>query len=201
MATHGVEARDDHFGKMTLEEWAALGEGVEGELVDGRLVEEEVADFVHDLCVAWFIYVLKGWLNALGGGLVAASDVKYAVQPGRGRKPDVSVYLPGGRKPQRRGAVGVPPDIAVEVISPTPEDARRDRIEKMDEYATFGIRHYWLLDPDARTFELFELNARGHYERVDAATCGVLRPSGFEGLAVDLDSLWAEVDSLPESDD
>ena len=30
-----------------------------------------------------------------------------------------------------------------------------DRIEKPDEYARFGVRHYWLIDPEARTCMTF----------------------------------------------
>ena len=38
---------------MTLEEWAAMPEDDEGELVDGVLVEEEMPDLTHETVVAW----------------------------------------------------------------------------------------------------------------------------------------------------
>jgi len=67
----------------------------------------------------------------------------------------------------------------------------------MGEYAAFGIRYYWLVDPSSRTFELYELEDGGLYRRALGATDGVLdRVPGCEGLTMSLDELWAEVDSL-----
>src|SRR5437763_11449824 len=90
-------------GGMTADEWAALPEDDEGELVDGRLVEEEMPDYVHEVVVAWLVQVLMNW-TAAKGGLVAGSEAKFALGKRHGRKPDVSLYLPGTKKPPRRGA-------------------------------------------------------------------------------------------------
>ncbi len=181
---------------MSLGEWAALPEDDEGELVDGLLVEEEVPELTHEAIVSWLIGALRAW--AIGrGGFVFGSELKLGVRPGRGRKPDVSVYLPGGRAPRGRSLVLVPPGITVEVISASPRDARRDRVEKADEYAAFGVRYYWLVDPGARTLELFELGADGRYVRALAAAEGTVDVPGCPELRLDLDALWAEVDRLP----
>src|SRR5204862_5999929 len=57
---------------MTLEEWAALDEEVEGELVDGVLEEEEMPSFLHEIVVAWLIRTLHTWARRRRG-LVASS--------------------------------------------------------------------------------------------------------------------------------
>jgi Uma2 family endonuclease len=146
---------------MTVEEWAALPEDEPGELVDGRLVEEEMPDAVHETVVVWLVDVLRRWLRTRGGR-VFASELRYAVSPKHGRKPDVSAWFPGRSLPAH-GVVRVPPDLAVEVVSPGPQDSRRDRSEKPLEYAAFGIRWYWLVDPEGRTLEIFELGTDGRY--------------------------------------
>jgi Uma2 family endonuclease len=185
-----------HLGEpMTLEEWASLPEDEPGELVDGRLEEEEVPNLVHEAVVAWLIWVLKSWLGR--NGFVFGSEAKYAVRANRGRKPDVAVYLTddGSRLP-RDGIVRVPPDIVVEVVSPSPRDERRDRIEKMDEYAAFGVRFYWILDPGLQSLEIFEL-VGGRYARAARATEGRMEPvPGCAGLAVNLDELWNDLSRL-----
>lgn len=181
---------------MSLAEWAALPEDEGGELVDGRLVEEEVTDAVHEDAVSWLNALLRAWAVPLGG-FVLGSEAKYAVRAERGRKPDLSMFLPKGAVPPRRGLIRRAPDVMVEVVSPTPRDVRRDRIEKLDEYAAFGVRFYWILDPEMRTFEVFALGDQGRYARALGASGGrVDAIPGCEGLTMDLDALWAELDRL-----
>lgn len=180
---------------MTLEEWAAMPEDEPGEPVDGRIEEEEVPDLVHALVVAWLIQILRNWLGR--AGFVFGSEAKYAVRPNRGQKPDVAVYMSAdGKRLPRHGIVRVPPDVVVEVVSPSPRDERRDRIEKMDEYAAFGVRFYWILDPSLQALEIFEL-ADGRYARAARATEGRMSTvPGCPSLAIDLDDLWAELSRL-----
>jgi Uma2 family endonuclease len=114
----------------------------------------------------------------------------------RGRKPDTSVYFPG-RKPPAQGLVTTPPDIMIEVVSPRPKDARRDRVEKSNEYAAFGVRYYWIVDPALRTFEVFELGADGRYVKAVSAADGTIADvPGCQGLTIDLDALWARASGL-----
>ncbi|HSS50435.1 MAG TPA: Uma2 family endonuclease [Thermoanaerobaculia bacterium] len=182
--------------ELSLDEWFALAEDEPGELVNGHLEEEEVPDYLHELLVALLVRLLGNWIFPQGG-LVAGSDAKFAVASQRGRKPDLTVYLPGRRRPPARGLIRVPPDIAIEIVSPTPRDGRRDRVEKLADYAAFGVAWYWLLDPQLRSLEVLELDSQGRYLHVFGASTGTLeKVPGCEGLTLDLDALWAAIDSL-----
>jgi len=179
---------------MTLAEWAALDEDVEGELVDGVLEEEEMPSFLHEIVVAWFIATLRAWARRRHG-LVASSETKIAVGPRRGRKPDLSVYLPGSVPALSDALVRVPPHVVVEVASPRPRDVRRDRVDKLGDYAHAGVRYYWIVDPQLRSLEVFELGRDGRYTVALTAARGRVRVPGCPGLSVDLDALWSEVDA------
>lgn len=182
--------------RLTVQEWAALPEDEPGELCDGALEEEEVPDLTHETAVLWLGALLRAWAVALGG-FAFGSEARYALSSLRGRKPDLSVFFPGRPPLPRRGAVSIPPDLAVEVLSPSATDQRRDRITKLAEYAAFGVRFYWMLDPAARTLEILELGADGRYVHVLGAADGKLSEiPGCPGLALDLDELWREIDRL-----
>lgn len=180
---------------MTLEEWDALDEEVEGELVDGILVEEEVPTFVHEIIVTWLAQTLGAWARGRGG-VAGASGVKYGLALGLGRKPDFSVFF-SGSLPPAEGLVRIPPDIAVEIVSRAARDPRRDRVEKYAEYARFGIPAYWIIDPKPRTVEIFLLADDGRYAGAFAESAGTHDTiPGCPGLHLDLDDLWAQVDRV-----
>ena len=178
---------------MTVEEWADLDEDIEGELVDGILEEEEMATFLHELVVMWLARTLGIWAHRRQA-YIAGSDTKIAVGSRRGRKPDLSIYLPGQAPALADSLVRVPSHLVVEVISPRPRDARRDRVEKIGDYAGAGISYYWILDPQLRTLEVLELESSAQYRVVKACSCGKVRIPGCPGLVLNLDELWAEVD-------
>ncbi len=184
---------DSGSAELSLDDWLALAEDASGELVDGLLVEEEVPDYIHEILVIALGSILRSWILPQGGR-VAGSDAKFAVTAKRGRKPDLTVFL-SGRLPPKRGPIRIPPHIAIEIVSATPKDGRRDRVEKPDEYAAFGIPFYWIVDPQLRTLEIFELGQDGRYTRALGATRGTVdKIPGCKGLPLDLDALWSEIE-------
>ncbi len=194
MSTHPSPTTEPK--RLTPEQWAALDEDESGELVDGALEDGEVPSTIHELVVAWLIETVRAWARS-SGALVLGSGAKFGVSRTRGRMPDLAVYLRGARRPPLEGLIDVPPSIAVEVVTPTPRDQRRDRVEKLREYAAFGIRWYWIVDPELRTFEVLELGDDGLYAHAVAATEGTLENvPGCERLAVDIGALWSEIDAL-----
>jgi Uma2 family endonuclease len=181
--------------RLTLKQWASMDEDEPGELVDERLVEEEVPTILHEAVVSWLIETLRKWARPRGGW-VFGSEHKIAVSARRGRKPDVCMYAPGVALCGRDALSKIPPSVIVEVLSQHPRDVRRDRMEKAIEYARFGVRWYWLVDPNAQLFEIWELGPTGHYMQVDPASTGRVHIAALEGLELDLDALWADVAPL-----
>jgi len=178
---------------MTLEEWAALDEDVEGELVDGMLEQEEMPTFLHELVVTWIAAALRNWVRRCHG-FVVGSEAKLAVGPRRGRKPDLSLFLPGALPALPDVLIRVTPHLVVEVASPRPRDVHRDRVEKLTDYARAGIRLYAIVDPQLRSLEVYELGRDGRYAVARAAGRGRVRVPDCPGLVLDLGKLWEEVD-------
>jgi Uma2 family endonuclease len=185
---------------MTFDEWANMDEDEPGEFVDGKLVEEEMPYHVHEIIVSWLMGVMRAWGRPRACP-VYGSEHKLRVARTRGRKPDLCMYAQGTR--MRNAAFSAtPPMLNVEVVSRQSRDVKRDRIEKRHEYAKFGVQHYWLVDPVARVFEFLTLGPNGRWnDAADSASEGRVEIAGFEGLVLNLDELWAEVDGIIEQDE
>ncbi|XXX81957.1 Uma2 family endonuclease [Sorangium sp. So ce134] len=83
------------------------------------------------------------------------------------------------------------PDWICEVLSPSTADYDRD--EKMPIYAREGVQHAWLVDPIARTLEVFSLASGRAWTPIaihrDAAR---VRVEPFDAIELDLSLLWAK---------
>jgi len=109
---------------------------------------------------------------------------------------DVLVPDLGGWRRERmpklpdRAWFDIPPDWACEILSPGTR--RHDLTEKRETYAAACVRHLWLVDPDARTLEAFELSD-GRWLLIAALKDDEeVRVPPFDAVAFGLSALWAD---------
>ncbi|WP_438020636.1 Uma2 family endonuclease [Sorangium sp. So ce315] len=88
------------------------------------------------------------------------------------------------------------PDWVCEVLSPG--TVVTDRAEKMPAYARHGVRHLWLLDPLARTLEVFALEA-GRWVVVGVHHGSArVRAEPFDAIELELSALWDGAEEAPQ---
>jgi Uma2 family endonuclease len=111
-----------------------------------------------------------------GGGYVVVGDVGFVLSvpgdPERVRGPDVAFVsgerLPDGVLPE--GFIQGPPDLAVEVLSPS--DGPLDIHEKVRDYLDAGARLVWFLAPNARTATVYRPDGSARLLRAGEALDG-----------------------------
>jgi Uma2 family endonuclease len=83
----------------------------------------------------------------------------------------------------------IAPDWICEVVSPSTES--QDREVKMPVYAREGVRHAWLIDPIAKTLEVYTLGAGGRWSEAETYYGGdVVHAVPFDAVGLDLSALW-----------
>ena len=125
------------------------------EIIEGALYEMPSPTWEHAMTVMNLILLLAPIVQSLGGQVVTAPlDTFFAgADP---VQPDILVILPGSRAVgQGRGVEG-PPDLVVEVLSPS--DRSHDLLTKRALYGRAGVKEYWIVDPMERIVELLTLD-------------------------------------------
>jgi Uma2 family endonuclease len=175
----------------TFESFIAwVDEDTSAEWVEGEVYFMSPSSLRHQL-IAGFLYKMIGAYvehQQLGTTLNAPFKMKI---PGYGAEPDVLVILRENEGRLRKTFLDGPADLVVEVISP--ESVERDRVKKFGDYQTAGIPEYWLIDPERRTAEFYQLED-GRYE-LAATPDDIYESRVLPGLRLPLE--WRQRNSLP----
>ncbi len=143
--------------RYTLDEFHAFSERPENrdrlfELIDGVIVQK-MASFTPSQVAMRIGRYLGFYVDEHNLGYVTGADGSYILSPGFELIPDVAfiskVRLPV--IPERE--VEGPPDLAVEVKSPT--DSKRQLRHKAEDYLRFGTKMVWLVFPEDQRVEVY----------------------------------------------
>jgi Uma2 family endonuclease len=94
--------------------------------------------------------------------------------------------------------ISVAPDWICEILSPS--TAKTDKTHKMPVYAQHGVAHLWLMDPSARTLDVFRLEA-GRWMVIGLfAEDDKVRSEPFQDVEIELSSLWLEKRRKPSTE-
>ena len=103
-------------------------------------------------------------------------------------QPDL-IYVSKDRRDIVKGRVHGAPDVVIEIVSPN--EAKRDRVHKLNLYAEHGVSEYWIVDPDQREFD-FLINEDGRFV-VQPQRDDRYQSPRLPELSINLAEFWAEV--------
>ena len=112
--------------------------------------------FYHQEVVLRFWQQLHEWVFKRKLGKVVTAPIDMVLSPHRVAQPDV-VFISRDRLSIITKAINGPVDLAAEIVSLGHRN--RDRIEKRDLYEQYGVKEYWLIDPEAQTVEVLHLES------------------------------------------
>jgi Uma2 family endonuclease len=104
------------------------------------------------------------------------------------RRPDLLFFRKSRRHFIGEKAIEGPPDLCIEVLSPT--SGRTDRKEKFEQYARGKVKHYWIVDPKVFTVEAYSLDGGKYAGGVRGSRSDVIKLPPFTKLRIPLAQLW-----------
>ena len=160
------------------------------ELIDGEVVEKAMPNRFHGAMVVTLIWKLSNYLEGSREGRVLTEVRHLQDDERRIYLPDVSVTLKG-RFPAGppRDVVEVPPDFAIEVLSPDDRAARV--LDKVQFYLRAGVQLVWLVDPELRVVFVYRPGVESKEHRAPEVIDAKPVLSAF---SLDLAELFAVLD-------
>jgi Uma2 family endonuclease len=173
--------------RLTYEDYRRIpDDGQRYEIIDGEVYVSPSPALEHQHASAalhlQLAEALPGSMRVYYAPIDVVLGVHDVVQP--------DLVVAGLPQLSSRGIEG-PPHLVIEIVSPgRPE---YDRTVKARRYAAFGVPHYWIVDPRARTLECFVLAGDSYGLVVSGQREDAVEVPGFESLTLALTPLWIDL--------
>ena len=173
--------------RWTYEEYYKLNDDQRYEIIDGNLLVAPAPDTWHQDWSRDLFRIIDRHVTAQRLGKVFFAPVDVVFDAENTVQPDIVFIATANTGIIQRRAIFGTPDLLVELISPS--SVRRDRYEKKDLYARFGVKEYWIGDPANKALEILTLK-EGRYElHCCAEEKGKLVSLVLAGLEFDLSGI------------
>jgi Uma2 family endonuclease len=181
------------LGPYRASDYWQLPEGEPIELIRGRFVVSPSPIPRHQIVLSLLSDRFLDFARTAGGVMMFA-PMDVVLSDDTILQPDL-LYLSKQRLHILKNRVEGPPDLVVEVISGT---ARRDRVEKLDLYAQYGVPEYWVVDPEAELID-FLVNEGGRFV-IQSPTNDRYQSPRLTEVEIQLADFWREVEErLPSA--
>jgi Uma2 family endonuclease len=182
--------------RATYADIVALPEHLVGQIIDGELIVQPRPATDHAHSATLLTSELSGPFQ-LGRNGPGGWWILFEPELHLGRDvlvPDIAGWRRDVMPVMRRMPYfTIAPQWLCEVLSPS--TARVDRARKLRKYARYGVDHVWLVDPDARTLEVFR-RSEHNWLLVDIHEDDArVRAEPFDAIEIDLAAFW-----LPEDE-
>lgn len=160
------------------------------ELYDGELYVVPSPPPIHQI-ISRRIFVALADFTRVHGGEVFFAPFDIVLSEYNVVQPDLIYFGPEtARRIRPREHVHFPPDVAIEVLSPS--TARNDRGRKRDLMARYRVPEYWIVDPDERLIDVSVLRSEG-YRPAQTIRAGSFASAAIAGFAIEVAPLFQEL--------
>jgi Uma2 family endonuclease len=180
---------------VTVEELELMpDDGNRYEVIEGELFVSRAPDYAHQTIITNLILLIGDYLKGKPIGTVTPGP-GVIFSKHSGVIPDLVFLL---KQTKRRilsgGKLIGAPELAIEIISPGVENRRRDRVAKRNLYGRYGVQEYWIVDPKARTVEVYNLKQNSLTLTKKFSATDTLTSTVLPGFSCRAEEVFADLD-------
>jgi Uma2 family endonuclease len=174
---------------MTVREYRLLPEdGRRWELFEGDFLVTPAPSPLHQKISRRLQHALMTQLEDTGLGEVINAPIDVIFDDLNVVQPDIVIISSARASLITERAIEGAPDVLVEILSPSSID--RDRQLKFRMYERFGVREYWIVDPNHGFLEAYRLGSTGYELRERHDRASTLSCPDFPTLQIALAPLF-----------
>jgi len=183
MATSLIEKK-----KYTYEDYLKTPDDKRYELIEGELLMTPSPITNHQRISGRIEFALRKFVseNDLGEVFDAPYDVylddENVVQP------DMMFISKGRSKIIGEKNLQGAPDLVVEILSES--TAYRDLIQKKKLYAKFGVKEYWIVVPEEKTIDIYNLKDKAYILYKSYSKDATLESMSLRGFRIELKNIF-----------
>jgi Uma2 family endonuclease len=139
----------------TYEDYRRLPEGAPYELIGGKLVMTPSPGKTHQIVLKRLLKLLDSHVEEKNAGEVLCAPRDVCLAPTEVYQPDILFVAKNRLEISAEDKVNGAPDLVVEILSPS--NAYYDLRKKFRAYEKYGVKEYWIIDPEEASVEVYEL--------------------------------------------
>lgn len=184
MATATAEKK-----RYTYQDYLNAPQDQRYELIEGNLLMTPSPMPYHQWICKNLGYEIEKFVREKGLGKVFFAPCDVYLDDENVLQPDILFISRGRENIIGEKNIQAPPDLVIEILSEA--TAYRDLVKKKRLYARFGVKEYWIVDPDEKTIEIYRLQGT-EFVRVSAfSENDSLESPLLPGLRIDLSQVFA----------
>ncbi len=172
---------------VTLNEFKRLlKDGEKADLVDGVMVMASPASRKHERLFNFLYTLINMFVQIRELGEVYGSRTLIELDDKNGYEPDICFVARSRLGIVKEQSIVGAPNVVVEIVSPG--SRHYDAFVKKEGYARLRVPEYWLIDPDNRVVEFYQLRVDEYVEA--ARDSEVYHSAALSGLHIRREWLW-----------
>lgn len=180
MATRSKEIKVKK--RYTYEDYLKTPDDVRYELIEGELLLTPSPGAKHQRILGNIYVKIRQYVEERNMGEVFLAPFDIVLGNENVFEPDILFVSKENSGIITEANIQGAPDLIIEILSPS--TAYRDLVKKKRIYAEFGVKEYWIVDPEEKTVEVYGLENNRFRLRGSYSSDGVIASFLLKGLRI-----------------